>query len=116
MPLRHVIKLNQEAKVCLLFGFLSVPLEKTLIRLGVCPGRSESSLGAHSFCWFCHVGAQMPLRHVIKLNQEAKVCLLFGFLSVPLEKTHHKDNFFTSLALNCSSSHRCLFESISGHI
>ena len=28
---------------------------KTLIRLGGCPGWSESSLGAHSFCWFFHV-------------------------------------------------------------
>ena len=28
---------------------------KTLIRLGRCPGWSESSLGTHSFCWFCHV-------------------------------------------------------------
>ena len=25
-----------------------------LIRQGGCPGWSESSLGAHSFCWFCH--------------------------------------------------------------
>ena len=32
---------------------------KTLIRLGGCPGRYESSLGAHSFCWFCHVVAQV---------------------------------------------------------
>ena len=32
---------------------------KTLIRLGVCPGWSESSLGAHSLCWFCHVTAQL---------------------------------------------------------
>ena len=31
---------------------------KTLIRLGGCPGWSESSLCAHSFCWFCHVAAQ----------------------------------------------------------
>ena len=31
---------------------------KTLIRLG---GWSESSLGAHSFCWFCHVAAQLSL-------------------------------------------------------
>ena len=31
---------------------------KTLIRLGECPGWSESSLGTHSFCWFCHVTAQ----------------------------------------------------------
>ena len=30
---------------------------KTLIRLGECPGWSESSLGAQSFCWFCHVAA-----------------------------------------------------------
>ena len=32
---------------------------KTLIRLCGYPGWSESSLGAHSFCWFCHVAAQM---------------------------------------------------------
>ena len=31
---------------------------KTLIRLGGCQGWSESSLGAHSFCWFCHEAAQ----------------------------------------------------------
>ena len=27
---------------------------KTLIRLGRCPGWSESSLGSQLFCWFCH--------------------------------------------------------------
>ena len=32
---------------------------KPLIRLGGCPGWSESSLGAHSFCWFCHVVAHI---------------------------------------------------------
>ena len=32
---------------------------KTLIRLGGCLGWSESSLGAQSLCWFCHVAAQM---------------------------------------------------------
>ena len=32
---------------------------KTLIRLGRCPGWSESLLGAHAFCWFCHVAAQI---------------------------------------------------------
>ena len=26
-------------------------------RLGRCPGWSETLLGAHSFCWFCHVVA-----------------------------------------------------------
>ena len=32
---------------------------KTLIRLGGCPGWSESSLGAQPFCWFCHVAAHI---------------------------------------------------------
>ena len=32
---------------------------KTQISLGGCPGWSESSLGAQSFCWFWHEGAQM---------------------------------------------------------
>ena len=34
---------------------------KTPIRLGGCPGLSESSLGAQSLCWFCHVAAHMYL-------------------------------------------------------
>ena len=34
---------------------------KPLIRLGECPGWSETSLGAHTFCWFCHVVTQMFL-------------------------------------------------------
>ena len=32
---------------------------KTLIRLGGGPGWSESSLGARSFCWFCHEAAHL---------------------------------------------------------
>ena len=38
---------------------LSYPLsaQRRLIRLGKCPGWSESSLGVHSLCWFCHVTA-----------------------------------------------------------
>ena len=32
---------------------------KTPIRLGRCPGWSESSLGTYTFCWFCHVEAQL---------------------------------------------------------
>ena len=32
---------------------------KTLIRLGGCPGWSESSLVAQSFCWFCHEAAHL---------------------------------------------------------
>ena len=34
---------------------------KTLIRLGGCPGWSESSLGAQSLCWFCHEAAHFSL-------------------------------------------------------
>ena len=34
---------------------------KTLIRLGGCSGRCESSLGAHSFCWFCHIAAHLVI-------------------------------------------------------
>ena len=30
-----------------------------------CPGWSESSLGAHSFCWFCHVVAHVILSDVL---------------------------------------------------
>ena len=44
---------------------------KTLIRLGGCPGWSESSLGAQSFCWFCHEAAHMihAEMHVIWLSE-----------------------------------------------
>ena len=37
---------------------------KTLIRQGRCPGWSESSLGTHSFCWFCHVAAHTKIHHL----------------------------------------------------
>ena len=40
---------------------LSYPLSAQQ-RLGKCRGWSESSLGAHSFCWFCHEVAQMYLK------------------------------------------------------
>ena len=40
---------------------LSYPLstQQRLIRLGGCPGWSESSLGSQSFSWFCHEVAQI---------------------------------------------------------
>ena len=34
---------------------------KILIRLGGCPGRSESSLGAQPHCWFCHEAAHISM-------------------------------------------------------
>ena len=39
-------------KACVLSYLLSA--QRRLIRLGGCPDWSESSLGAHSLCWFCH--------------------------------------------------------------
>ena len=33
--------------------------QRRLIRLGRCPDWSKSSLDAPSFCWFCHVTAQI---------------------------------------------------------
>ena len=51
---------------------------KTLIRLGGCPGWSESSLGAHSFCWFCHEAALITTLFLL----QCQVFLLqFPFLS-----------------------------------
>ena len=48
---------------------LSYPLsaQRRLIRQGGCPGWSESSLGAYSFCWFCHVVAQQTIRYEERL-------------------------------------------------
>ena len=57
-----------------------------LIRLGGCPGWSESLLGAQSSCWFCHIEAHLLIswllisgRRVIhvkqrKQNPEAECC------------------------------------------
>ena len=46
---------------------LSYPLsaQRRLIRLGGCPGWSESSLGEHSFCLFCHVAAHMYMISIV---------------------------------------------------
>ena len=40
---------------------------------GRCPGWSESLLGAHSFCWFCHVMAHMYVSET-KKNQGRGLC------------------------------------------
>ena len=66
----------------------SLPIErtaKTLIRLGGCPGWSESSLGAHSLCWFCHVAAHLWLFYVLR------VCILW--IDVVLIIFIYKDAF-----------------------
>ena len=45
--------------------------QRRLIRLDGCPGWSESSLGAHSFCWFCHVVAQIKTVRQFRDTNEA---------------------------------------------
>ena len=52
---------------------------KALIRLGGCPGWSEASLGAHSFCWFCHVAAHMCLASFLFFNKKTSA-LLYNFI------------------------------------
>ena len=48
---------------------------KTLIRLGRCPGWSESSLGAYPLCWFCYEAAQMSLKVICHSTLFQKVNL-----------------------------------------
>ena len=50
---------------------------ETLIRLGGCPGWSESSLGAHSLCWSCHVTAHfcpVVLQYDLWIKKLYKLC------------------------------------------
>ena len=54
--------------------------------LGGCPGWSESSLGAHSFCWFCHVAAHINIKYFCKIKSYADRPYLF-FSELKLE-TH----------------------------
>ena len=44
---------------CSVWYYWYMRTAKTLIRLGGCPGWSESSLGAQRHCWFCHEAARI---------------------------------------------------------
>ena len=55
---------------------------KTLIRLGGCPVWSVSSLGALSFCWFCHEAAH--LLYLFSLKRIITERILFCFLWRPI--------------------------------
>ena len=63
---------------------------KTLIRLGWCPGWSESLLGTHSFCWFCGCGSnkyfQQCYRYFI-LAKSKKLCSEEFLLKTSLHST-----------------------------
>ena len=58
---------------------LSYPLsaQRWLIGLDECPGCSESSLGAHPFCWFCHVAAQSCCRGFCEVTNLNLLCLRY---------------------------------------
>ena len=58
---------------------LSYPLsaQRRLIRLGGCPSWSESSLGAHSFCCFCHVVAHLIFNKVGKVEGHRFFSILY---------------------------------------
>ena len=55
---------------------------KSLIRLGGCPGWSESSLGAHSLCWFCHVAA-----HISQITSNEKDFAIKHWLNIITKAT-----------------------------
>ena len=72
---------------CALNGFLRIQTlfmrtANTLIGLGGCPGWSESSLCAQSFCWFCHETAHMFLLGLFNfiLLQSMTLTLFVEFL------------------------------------
>ena len=48
---------------------------KTLIRLGGCPGWSESSLGTEPHCWFCHVAAHLCFIKVLERTNKSKALI-----------------------------------------
>ena len=79
---------------------LSYPLsaQRRLIRLGGCPGWSESSLGAQSLCWFCHVAADLYFgeRQRIPISMEVNAkpgnCISF-FCDVQTYRQRHSNIF-----------------------
>ena len=60
---------------------------KTLIRLGGCPGWSESSLGAQAHCWFCHEAAHIAMRPVLKCTTHGIISRILLFDSHVIEST-----------------------------
>ena len=82
---------------------------KTLIRLDGCPGWSESSLGAHSLCWFCHVAAHLPdwkgrLWNILSVKE---VCGLWKYFEIGygrvLKMAYNSIRIIETMALRRSS-------------
>ena len=79
--------------------------QRRLIRVGGCPGWSESSLDAHSLCWFCHVAAHFFLQSIFTLQYLLQVFLMFLFWAVWLRQQKilmHDLGTLFSHTLNCS--------------
>ena len=72
---------------------LSYPLsaQRRLIRLGGCPGWSESLLGTHSFSWFCHEAV-----HV------------FSFQTLFYQLHHWNRSLYISFFRHCLLGQKCL--------
>ena len=51
-----------------------------------CPGWSESSLGAHSFCRFCHVVAQIHEKHIAYRSSQSEMTIRLN-RTTPMEET-----------------------------
>ena len=67
---------------------------KTLIRLGGCPGWSESSLGAQILCWFCRASTQIKRFYnaIISIDHHSAVSvLIISFMLLqPLHAYAHR--------------------------
>ena len=81
--------------------------QRRLIRLGGCPGWSESSLGAQPHCWFCHEVAQMVLRQSLQNKYSYVYRKTTG-----MQKDHH----FTCNQNKMAKTHSCSNRIIYGHI
>ena len=74
---------------------------KALIRLGGCQGWSESSLGLHSFCWFCHVAAQICYCYFVgKTTSPLFMSLGSSRVTKPVISTKENGIFVNSLHTN----------------
>ena len=75
--------------------FLSYPLSapRRLIRLGGCPGWSESSLHTQSFCWFCHDVAHLSVpNHETVKSSSSVASQVFLMMFFDQRSNPHFDN------------------------
>ena len=71
--------------------------QRRLIRLGGCPGWSESSQGAQSFCWFCHEAAHISI-------------------STQYRSYRKKNNYWDNLRIDNSIIEKCVLEKPNNNI